>query len=133
MPLFEYACRACGHHFEFLTREAAPEVARVRCIAAGAGPEAGTVKVLAVPAAPQQQARIRFEDLVPTVETLERIREKLDRSRLVGTRVLIEPPTYQGVTIVATVRARPRASVSSIREEAVARLHEYFNPLVGER
>lgn len=19
MPLFEYACRACGHHFEFLT------------------------------------------------------------------------------------------------------------------
>jgi putative FmdB family regulatory protein len=21
MPLFEYACRACGHHFEFLIRE----------------------------------------------------------------------------------------------------------------
>ncbi len=21
MPLFEYACRDCGHHFEFLTRE----------------------------------------------------------------------------------------------------------------
>jgi putative FmdB family regulatory protein len=21
MPLFEYSCRACGHHFEFLTRE----------------------------------------------------------------------------------------------------------------
>jgi putative FmdB family regulatory protein len=21
MPLFEYACRACGHRFEFLTRE----------------------------------------------------------------------------------------------------------------
>jgi len=21
MPLYEYACRACGHHFEFLTRE----------------------------------------------------------------------------------------------------------------
>ena len=20
MPLFEYACRGCGHHFEFLTR-----------------------------------------------------------------------------------------------------------------
>jgi putative FmdB family regulatory protein len=20
MPLFEYACRACGHHFEFLVR-----------------------------------------------------------------------------------------------------------------
>jgi hypothetical protein len=32
---------------------------------------------------------------------------------------------------VATVRARPRSSVSRIREEAVARLHEYFNPLVG--
>jgi putative FmdB family regulatory protein len=21
MPLFEYACRDCGHHFEYLTRE----------------------------------------------------------------------------------------------------------------
>ncbi|HWF84292.1 MAG TPA: zinc ribbon domain-containing protein [Vicinamibacterales bacterium] len=21
MPLFEYACRACGHHFEYLTRD----------------------------------------------------------------------------------------------------------------
>jgi putative FmdB family regulatory protein len=21
MPLFEYACRGCGHHFEYLTRE----------------------------------------------------------------------------------------------------------------
>jgi len=21
MPLYEYACRDCGHHFEFLTRE----------------------------------------------------------------------------------------------------------------
>jgi putative FmdB family regulatory protein len=21
MPLFEYACRGCGHHFEFLTRD----------------------------------------------------------------------------------------------------------------
>ncbi len=21
MPLFEYECRGCGHHFEFLTRE----------------------------------------------------------------------------------------------------------------
>jgi putative FmdB family regulatory protein len=21
MPLFEYACRSCGHHFEFLTRD----------------------------------------------------------------------------------------------------------------
>jgi putative FmdB family regulatory protein len=21
MPLFEFACRACGHHFEYLTRQ----------------------------------------------------------------------------------------------------------------
>jgi putative FmdB family regulatory protein len=21
MPLYEYACRGCGHHFEYLTRE----------------------------------------------------------------------------------------------------------------
>jgi len=118
--------------FEQLTREAAPDVARVRCVAAAdGGPDAGTVRVLITPAAPVEHGRIRFADLVPSVATLGAISDHLDRCRLVGTRVVIEPPTYQGVTVVARLRARPRASVARIRAEALERLETYFNPLVG--
>jgi predicted phage baseplate assembly protein len=74
---------------------------------------------------------VRFEDLVPPTSSLEAIREELDSARLIGTRVVIEPPLYRGVTIVAQLRARPRADVDRIRSEALERLGQYFNPLVG--
>jgi hypothetical protein len=45
--------------------------------------------------------------------------------------VIIEPPVYQGVTVVAQVKARPKISVVRVREEASRVLHRYFNPLVG--
>jgi predicted phage baseplate assembly protein len=117
--------------YEQLTREAAPEVARVRCVPAGSGPDAGSIRLLVTPAAPMLRGAIRFEDLVPTAELLARIAEHLDRLRVIGTRLVIEPPTYQGVTIVAQLRARPKASVARIREDAMERLETYFNPLVG--
>ena len=68
--------------FEQLTRAAAPEIARVKCLPAGDGAEAGSVRILVVPAAPIVDGQIRFEDLVPTEETLERIRDALDGARL---------------------------------------------------
>ena len=117
--------------FEQITRAAAPEIARVKCITAGEGADAGSVRVLVVPAAPMENGRIRFEDLVPNAETMERIAAALDAARLVGTRVIIEPPTYQGVTVVAQVKARPKMSPTRLRDEASEVLHRYFNPLVG--
>src|SRR5690606_9552161 len=98
---------------------------------AGDGADAGSVRVLVVPAAPIVDGRIRFEDLVPLEATLEKVRAALDAARLVGTRIVIEPPVYQGVTVVAQVKAKPKASVARVRDEALATLHRYFNPLVG--
>src|SRR6266545_2068675 len=117
--------------FEQITKEAAPEVARVRAVAAGDAVDAGCVKVLIVPAAAMVQGRIRFEDLVPTEETLEKIRVRLDDTRLIGTRVLIEPPLYRGVTVVARIVARTRSSAVRIRAEALEALDAYFSPLSG--
>jgi hypothetical protein len=51
--------------YEHLAREAAPEVARVRCVTAGEGAEAGGVRILVVPAAGGNDGRLRFEQLVP--------------------------------------------------------------------
>ena len=118
--------------FEELSREAAPEVARVRCVAAGDdGLGAGAVRVLVVPDVPTEAGRIRFEQLLPSDDSLRRITETLDRRRLVGTRVSVEPPVYQGVTVVARVRARPEYSVNRVQEQSVTALYKYFSPLGG--
>ena len=104
----------------------------MRCLSAGEGADAGAVRVLVVPAAAHDDTHaIRFEDLIPAEETLQRIAEQLDDRRLVGTRVSVEPPLYRGVTVVATLRTRPKASAARVREEAVAALNRYLNPLVG--
>src|SRR5439155_24918954 len=44
--------------YEHLAREAAPEVARVRCVTAGDGADAGGVRILVVPAAGSSDGRL---------------------------------------------------------------------------
>ena len=116
--------------YEQLARQAAPEVARARCVPADEG-EHG-VRLLIVPAVePDEQGRLSFERLVPAPETLTVIRDVLDRARLVGTRVSVEPPFYTGVTVVARVRARLRADETRVLSDALRALYGYFNPVTG--
>src|SRR5213082_3619082 len=68
--------------YEHLAREAAPEVARVRCVTAGDGADAGGVRILVVPAAGSNDGRLRFEQLSPAEETLQRIAHRLEDSRV---------------------------------------------------
>jgi predicted phage baseplate assembly protein len=118
--------------YEAIALEAAPEVARVQAVTAGEDDvAAGSLRVLIVPAAPQDEGRIDFADLVPDEETLRRISDRLDQVRLIGTRVSVEPPSYRGVTVVARIVARPRADVERIRTEALAALYGYLNPITG--
>ncbi|MFI6025465.1 putative baseplate assembly protein [Amycolatopsis magusensis] len=118
--------------YEAIAREAAPEVARIHCLTAGEDDVAhGAVKVLVVPAAAQQDHRIPFADLVPAEATLHRIADRLDDVRLVGTRVLVEPPRYRGVTVVARLVARTRLDPEEIRLRALETLYAYLNPLTG--
>jgi predicted phage baseplate assembly protein len=62
---------------------------------------------------------------------MEKIKDRLEEARLIGTRVLIEPPLYQGVTVVARIQPKARSSAARIREEALEQLNEYLNPLTG--
>jgi predicted phage baseplate assembly protein len=117
--------------FEHLALEAAPELARVRAVAAGDGADAGSVRVLAVPAAQDDAGRLRFEQLLPSDETLARVAARLDECRVVGTRVLVEPPAYRGITIVARLRARPRVNPTRLQDEAMRAIYGYFNPITG--
>lgn len=118
--------------YEQLALAAAVEVARVRCIPAGDGADAGAVRVLVVPSAvPTADGALRFEDLVPSPEVLAAISSDLDDRRPVGARVLVEPPYYQGVTVVARLTARARSAPGMLEDEAVRALNLYFDPLTG--
>ncbi|QJW34869.1 putative baseplate assembly protein [Cellulosimicrobium protaetiae] len=118
--------------YEHLTRVAAPGLARVRCVAAPGVAEG--VRVLVVPAAPaDDDGRRRFEDLVPDPDLLARVVEHLEPRRTLGARVVVEPPRYQGVTVVARVSARSRARRATVEAAALRALYTYVDPLGGGR
>ena len=69
--------------------------------------------------------------LVPTDEMLGRIAGHLDERRTIGARVVVEPPTYQGITVVARVRARTTVLPAALQKSCLAALFEYFHPVRG--
>jgi predicted phage baseplate assembly protein len=117
--------------YEVLAREAAPEIARVRAVPASADDPSG-VRVLVVPsAAGELHGRLRFEQLVPESDALQRIAAYLDERRIIGARVVVEPPRYQGITVVARVKARPRFEALKLRDDCLSSLYGYFHPVTG--
>jgi len=127
--------------FEVLARDVAPDAARVACLPAtttGAAPAGtaalpGAVRLLVVPrVVTDDLGRIAFDDLrTPPRELLRRISDHLDRRRLVGTRLVVEPPVYQGVTVVARVAAGPDARADAVQDAALRALYAYLSPQDG--
>ncbi|MER8089739.1 putative baseplate assembly protein [Streptomyces sp. NPDC058316] len=115
---------------EIIAREAAPSLRRVKCLPAVAG-EGGAVRVLVVPdAVSDEGGRLRFEQLIPPDSVLSTVAARLDERRLVGTRLVVEPPTYQGVTVVARLVAAG-GDVDRVRAEALSALFRHIDPLRG--
>jgi predicted phage baseplate assembly protein len=113
--------------FEELTRQVAPEIARVQCF-----PDAGGVRVLVVPYVDGDDVgRIRREHLNPLPESLGRITAYLDERRLIGTRLVVEPPAYRWLTAVISVRARPRHQAEEVRAQVLRAVYGLFDPLRG--
>ena len=114
-----------------LAATSAPDAARIHPVAAGDGADSGAVRVLVVPHVDDDEGRIAFEQLVPSDDMLGRIAVRLDDCRTIGARVVVEPPTYQGITVVARVVARPHADPARLQRESTAALFSYFHPVVG--
>jgi predicted phage baseplate assembly protein len=118
--------------YEQLAKEAAPEAARVKAVPASTDEEAGGVRVLIVPAvADDEDGRLSFEQLVPPPEILSNVAAFLDTRRTLGARVMVEPPAYQGVTVVAMLRARPWADPNRLQRTATDALYAYLHPISG--
>ncbi|BBA98922.1 hypothetical protein RVR_5315 [Actinacidiphila reveromycinica] len=119
--------------YEELARRAAPETARITCLAADPDEHgAHAVRVLVVPqAVTDLGGRLRFEQLVPDDALLERITDYLDDRRLIGTRLAVGPPYYQGVTVVATLHAFRGTDTEMVRQRAHDALYRHLDPLTG--
>lgn len=126
--------------FEVLARDVAPDAARVACLpatsngAAAPGTAAlpGAVRLLVVPrVVTDDLGRIAFDDLRTPPRAVRRISDHLDRRRLVGTRLVVELPYYQGVTAVARVTAGPDVRSETVQDAALRALYAYLSPQDG--
>jgi len=117
--------------FEHLAREAAPNVGRVKAVAAGDGAQAGAVRLLVVPALHGTAGRIRFDELVPEATLLEAITRRLEECRVIGTRISVEPPGYRGVSVEATLKPMMGANPNRLKADAERALYEYLHPITG--
>ncbi|TDQ00761.1 putative baseplate assembly protein [Labedaea rhizosphaerae] len=115
--------------FERLTLEAAPGVARARCLPpANSGEPARLMVVPRVDIAPEA---LRLQDLALPRQLTDQIRLYLDDRRLLTTQVRIDVPSYQGITVAAEVHAAPTVRPEKIRADTEAALYRFLNPITG--
>src|SRR5262249_248741 len=118
--------------YEELAREVAPDIARAYCADVDDAGPGGGVRLLVVPHLPPDvEAPLERQHLDPPIETLARIASCLDERRLIGTRLVVEPPTYRWLTVVVSAHARPGFRSDDVRDEVLAAMYRLFHPLIG--
>ena len=119
--------------FETIARSTTSRLARVRCVEVDADEAGGSpgARVLVVPKPPHDRPRVTVEDLAVEGDVLEQVRSALDRRRVIGTRVVVQPASYQPVIVLARITPRLRADRAELERDALDALHAFFNPLTG--
>lgn len=84
----------------------------------------GVVTVVVVPAMPGPMAQ-------PSAGLLRAVARRIERNRIIGTRVVVIGPHYLEVAVRATVRALPKASASAVRDRVTAAIDAFFDPIAG--
>ncbi|MGH3761488.1 putative baseplate assembly protein [Actinophytocola sp.] len=114
--------------FERLARLASPRVARVRCLA-----EPGVARVVVVPHAEGPPDAESFASILPGDPVFDEVVDFLDERRAVGVRLVVEPPDYQGVRVVAEVTRSADEPAEEVYARAAAALRDYLHPVRGGR
>jgi hypothetical protein len=116
--------------FEVIAAQAAGPAARVHCVPPDS--PADPVRVLVLPdVTGYGPGPLPFAALAPEPDLLQRIAAALDRRRLVGTRVVVEPPRYRGVTMALQLRARRGRDPDQLTADALAALYRWLHPRLG--
>ena len=114
--------------FERLALAASPRVARALCSTAdGHGP----VRVRVVPGLDSPDRLLTLDELAPDRELMERLAERLEEHRLIGTSILLLPARLRGVSVAVEVAAAPLADLERVRQDVEHALYTFLNPLVG--
>jgi predicted phage baseplate assembly protein len=124
--------------FEELAQEASAAVARARCLGVRGdatgdadGTIPGTVRLQLVPALPAPSGPLRPDDVEVPGWVRQRVKAYLDERRLLTTELELEIPTYTWVTVLARVRASPRASADRVVADAERVLYRFVHPTAG--
>jgi hypothetical protein len=84
----------------------------------------GTVTVIIVPELPASRPQ-------PSEGLIRMVRRYLDRRRTIGTRLLVVGPDYIEVRIAATAQALPGSDEGRVRDNVIAALDAFLDPLTG--
>jgi predicted phage baseplate assembly protein len=129
------ALRTCdravtAEDFEVIAAGAAGAAVRIHCVPPAE--PTGPVRVLVLPdVAGYGPGRLPFDALTPDKDLLGRIADALDKRRLVGTRIVVEPPRYRGVTAAVRLRARRDRDRERLAQDALAALYRWLHPRDG--
>ena len=116
--------------YEVIAGEAAGAAVRVHCVPPAT--PADPVRVLVLPdVVGYGPGRLPFAALTPGKDLLGRISAALDRRRMVGMRVVVEPPRYRGITVAVRLRARRDRDCERLAEDALAALYRWLHPRDG--
>ncbi len=116
--------------YAYLAQRADRRIARAHCTSADGEP--GVVRVLVVPTAPEPSSTPLQESVfIPSQAVLQRVAGYLDERRLIGTRLVVEPPGYQWITAVATGRLATGADARRVRSDALQAMYRFLHPLRG--
>jgi predicted phage baseplate assembly protein len=114
--------------FEILACQASPQVARARCIE---DETSGEIRLGLLPTVSEPAGPLSIDKLQPSDALRRKVAEELDKRRLLGTHVHVEPMGFCGATVVAEVEVEPAADPETVRKLVVAALHRYLSPYVG--
>jgi predicted phage baseplate assembly protein len=115
--------------FERLTAQADSRVGRVRCLPPVRPGD--PVRLLVVPSIEQPPEMLQLDHFALPDDMIQRIGEYLDDRRILGSKVEVGTPYYQGVTVAALVSARPGRPHSLVQDRALRTLYDFINPLTG--
>ena len=62
---------------------------------------------------------------------MERLAERLEERRLIGTSILLLPARLRGVSVAVEVGAAPLADHERVRQDVEHALYTFLNPLIG--
>ncbi len=118
--------------YEHLAKAAAQGVSRVHCVPVMHDDQEHGVRLLVVPAVgDDEDGTMPFARLAPSRELLASIAAELDKRRTIGARVIVEPPFYQGITVLVQLRARLFADPDRVAEDARLALYRHLHPIYG--